>query len=179
MFSKEAIRLLARKEEFWRGWIIVPFIAFSYLLHGLLNFVSKGITMSKKSWAASFSVIVAAFSNIIFNIILIPKWGIIGAAIATLISYAIWNSLYIYYSARFYQLYFDLKRLLHITVVGASLYGVSFLIANTPHVILNVLIKILILLGYPFIFFFTGFFTDKEKRFIKNFITKHCFCIKT
>jgi len=172
LFSREAIFFLSRKEEFWRSWLIVPIIAFSYIHHGLLNFFSKGVTMRKKSWHASASVIITAIVNIGLNFIFIPLWGIIGAAFATLISYFVWNALYIYYSAKFYKLYFDIKRLAYIAIIGAGLYLSSLIITDNRISLLNTAIKFLFFSLYPAFFFITDFFTPTEKALLGKFIEK-------
>ncbi len=171
LYSKEAIQIMARKEEFWGSWVIVPIIAFSHLQHGLGSFVGQGLTMAKKSFNVSGNVLIAAVVNIGLNFVFIPYWGILGAAFATLISYFVWNSLKVYYSAKFYDLYFDLKRLAYITIVGVGLYLMSLYITNVGNLYIAVSIKFLILLSYPIIFFVTGFFTPKEREYTQKLWT--------
>jgi O-antigen/teichoic acid export membrane protein len=168
LFCKEVIGIFARKQEFWGSWIIVPIIAFSYVLHGLLNFFSKGFVMAKKSWHGSLSVLIAAIVNIGLNFILIPIWGIIGAALATLISYFVWNALYLYYSSKFYKLHFDLVKLAWITVIGAGLYFCSYAWPTQAILWESLLYKSFLLICFPLILFFAGFFTNKEKAFMKE-----------
>ncbi len=104
-----------------------------------------------------------------FHFVFVPFWGILGAAYATLISYIVWNGLKIYYSAKFYDLYFDIKRLGHITIIGVGLYLMSIYVANISSIYINIAIKFIILLSYPIIFFITGFFTVKEKEYMRRF----------
>jgi O-antigen/teichoic acid export membrane protein len=166
LYSKELIEFMARKEEFWESWVIVPIIAFAYLQHGLGNFFDWGLMMTKKSFYSSINVLIAAVVNLGLNFILIPLWGILGAAFATLFSYFVWNGLKLYYSAKYYDLHFDLIRLGHITIVGIGLYSLSLVIANTDSFTANILIKFFILFSYPFIFFISRFFTLEEKEYL-------------
>ncbi|MBU1122097.1 MAG: oligosaccharide flippase family protein [Candidatus Omnitrophica bacterium] len=169
LFAKEIIMLLARREEFWQCWSIVPIIAFSYIQHSLGNFIGWGLIMRKKSYHISGILFVSAVVNIGLNFIFIPYWGIMGAAFATLISYFIWNGLKIYYSAKFYNLYFDLKRLSYIAIVGVSLYALTVFIAATDSLFFNIVIKFLIFFSYPFIFLLSSrFFTKKEREYIEK-----------
>jgi O-antigen/teichoic acid export membrane protein len=172
LFCKEAIWLFARKQEFWGSWIIVPIIAFSYVQHGLLNFFSKGFVMAKKSWYGSLSVSIAAIVNIGLNFIFIPIWGIIGAALATLISYFVWNGLYIYYSAKFYKLHFDLGRLARITLIGVGLYLCSYVVPAAAISWKGLLYKFFLALCFPLILFISGFITNNEKVFLKKLVFK-------
>jgi len=168
LYSKEVIEIMARKREFWNVWVIVPIIAFSYLQHGLGNFLGWGLLMAKKSVYISQNIFIAAVVNIGLNLVFVPIWGILGAAFATLVSYLVWNGLKIYYSRKFYNLHFDLRRLLHITFLGIGLYFMSLFVAHTRYMLLNIFVKFLILLAYPLSFFITEFFTIKEKIYIRK-----------
>lgn len=162
--------LLARKEEFWGSWVIVPIITFSYIQHGLGLFVGWGLVMMKKSYHLSGVTLISAVVNIGLNFLFVPYWGILGAAFATMICYIVWNFLRAYYAAKFYDLHFDVRRLLHITVVGFGLYGLSLLTVNSGSLALNISIKFLLLLCYPLILFLTGFFHKSEKNYMRKLI---------
>jgi O-antigen/teichoic acid export membrane protein len=168
LFSKELIILLAQNKDFWPSWVIVPIISFSYLQHALGGFLGWGMGMTNKAYHISMILIISAFINLSLNFLFIPQWNILGAAFATLISYIVWNGLKLYYSAKFYDLHFDLRRLAHITVVGGGLYLIASIIVNTRSVPLNLGIKSLILLSYPFVFIATGFFKDNELDYIRQ-----------
>ncbi len=168
LYGKEGIEVLARKKEFWSSWIIIPVIAFSYLQHGLGNFFNYGLMMTKKSYFMSRNVAVAAVLNIGLNLVLVPYWGIMGAALATLVAYIAWNVLKIHYSGKFYGLYFDIKRLGHITIIGAGLYIVSLLTAEIGSLSIEIFLKFILLLAYPVLFFLTGFFLPLEKVYMRR-----------
>ncbi|NOS35005.1 MAG: hypothetical protein GQ522_00035, partial [Deltaproteobacteria bacterium] len=82
--------------------------------------------------------------------------------------YMVWNGLKLYYSARYYDLHFDLTRLGHITLVGVTLYVLSLFIATTDILLVNMAIKLLIILSYPLLILGTGFLTGTEKVYLKK-----------
>ena len=166
LFSREILMLFARKEVFWAAWVIVPIITYSYVQHGLGNFVGWGMGLMKKSFHVSGIVLVAALVNIGLNFLFIPQWGMLGAAFATMLSYIVWNVLKAYYSAKFYDLHFEVGRLLHITVIGFGLYGLSLLVANNGASGTDMALKFLFFLGYPLILWSTGFFSESEKEYL-------------
>ena len=76
-------------KAYWTGLEIVPVILFSYLLYGMyVNFMA-GIYIEKKTKYLPLITGLGAAANIISNFILIPKLSYMGAAISTLISYAV------------------------------------------------------------------------------------------
>jgi O-antigen/teichoic acid export membrane protein len=166
LFSREILMLFARKEAFWAAWVIVPIITYSYVQHGLGNFVGWGMGLMKKSFHISGIVLVAALVNIGLNFLFVPRWGMLGAAVATMLSYIVWNFLKAYYSAKFYDLHFEVGRLLHITVIGFGLYGLSLLVDNNGAIGTKVALKLLFILGYPLILWSTGFFSENEKEYL-------------
>ena len=172
LFSREILMLFARKEVFWGAWVIVPIITYSYVQHGLGNFVGWGMGLMKKSFHISGTVLVAASVNIGLNFLFVPRWGMLGAAFATVLSYIVWNCLKAYYSAKFYDLYFEIGRLLHITVIGFGLYGLSLLVTNNRTMEINVALKLLFFLGYPLILWGTGFFSKGEKEYLLKPVNK-------
>ena len=166
LFSREILMLFARKEVFWAAWVIVPIITYSYVQHGLGNFVGWGMGLMKKSFHVSGIVLVAALVNIGLNFLFVPQWGMLGAAFATMVSYIVWNFLKAYYSAKFYDLHFEVERLLHITGIGFGLYGLSLLVANNRGIGTDVALKLLFFFGYPLILWGTGFFSEGEKEYL-------------
>ncbi len=74
-------------QEYHYGIIIVPWVAFSYLLFGLHNIFKAGALIHHKTLQMTQYGVLAAVLNIILNLVLIPAIGILGAAIATLLSY--------------------------------------------------------------------------------------------
>lgn len=75
--------------EFWDAGIIVPWVAFGYYFYGLFILQMPSIYIKNKQLWIPFFWGLAAIINIILNILLIPKTGIMGAGIATLLSYLI------------------------------------------------------------------------------------------
>ena len=71
-----------------------------------------------------------------------------------------------YYSAKFYDLHFEVGRLLHITGIGFGLYGLSLLVDNNGAIGTDLALKLLFFLGYPLILWATGFFSESEKEYL-------------
>ena len=168
LFSKEIVMVLARNPKFWPCWTIIPIVSFAYVQHALSSFLGWGMAMKNKPYHISGIMFISALVNLTLNFILIPIWGFMGAAIATLLSYFVWNSLKMYYSAKFYQLYFDIGRLSYITIIGIGLYLLSAVVVTSDHISITVLFKLAIILAYPLFFFLSNFFNHKEKEHIKR-----------
>tara|TARA_B100000003_G_C10871478_1_gene347292 strand:+ start:20 stop:964 length:945 start_codon:yes stop_codon:yes gene_type:complete len=79
-------------KEFWSAEKIVPVVLFGYFFFGTYVLQLPGIYANNiTNWVPIFRAI-GAISNISFNIILIPHYGVIGSAWATVLSFFIMSA---------------------------------------------------------------------------------------
>jgi O-antigen/teichoic acid export membrane protein len=88
LFGQEFLRVLA-PPQYHSAALYVPLILFSYLLNGFYYFASMPLFYYKKTSLIPVVTIVSALSNVGFNLWLIPKWGALGSAWATVLSYLV------------------------------------------------------------------------------------------
>jgi len=89
LFAKEAILILTT-EAFYKSYVIVPFLAFYFVLGGIYYILVNILFFVKR--ATKFVAIgtgIGAFSNILLSWLLIPRYGLFGAAAATIIAQVI------------------------------------------------------------------------------------------
>ena len=87
-FSKLLVRLLA-EEEFFSAWQFVPVLCLAMVFASFSTFLSSVYVVSKKSTLSFWTALLGAGSNVLMNLLLIPRIGVLGAAIATLLSYVL------------------------------------------------------------------------------------------
>ena len=75
--------------EYVSGFIVSPYLFLAPLLQMLFQIEANQFLIVKKTWPNVFILSSGAIANIVLNTILIPKIGIEGAAIASLIGYII------------------------------------------------------------------------------------------
>ena len=75
--------------EYFSGLKIVPIILMSYYFLGIYILMLPRVYKHGKTTKIPYFRMVGALSNVMLNIILIPRFGIMGSAYATLISFAI------------------------------------------------------------------------------------------
>lgn len=70
--------------------MIMPWIAFAGLINGLMTYyVHRGFMLSGKTHKFVWALVLPVVLNLGLNILLIPKYGLIGAVWATIISYSL------------------------------------------------------------------------------------------
>jgi len=75
-------------EKFWSGLTIVPVLLLAYWFQGWYMNFSAGIFIEEETSVLPKITLIGAGITVIFNLILIPFLGMMGSALATLISYA-------------------------------------------------------------------------------------------
>lgn len=75
--------------NYWGGLNIVPVVLASYLFLGIGAALSAGIYIEKKTKYSPFITFLGAFVNVAALYLLIPMAGMLGAAWATLLAYAV------------------------------------------------------------------------------------------
>lgn len=69
------------------GMVIIPFITLSILIDGCVHFLAAGLYIRKDTRAMMIWAAIAAVVNLLLNLVFIPIFGIIGAAVVTVLSY--------------------------------------------------------------------------------------------
>lgn len=87
-FSKYIYAFLF-EQEYYESYVIAPYLFLAPLLQMLFQIAANQFIVIKKTWPNAFILALGAVSNVILNLVLIPVLGIEGAAIATLIGYAL------------------------------------------------------------------------------------------
>ena len=84
----DLLRLLA-SEKYDAGAEVVSYVVAGMALGGVSSLLSAGLYIHKKTGVLMLLVAAATALNLVLNVMLIPPFGIKGAAIATLVSYAV------------------------------------------------------------------------------------------
>jgi O-antigen/teichoic acid export membrane protein len=87
---------------------IIPIIALSIVFYGAYTVFTVGTGIRRKTWYIAIAMTVAALLNVIINIILIPLYGSMGAALATLIAYVFLTIMMYIVNRRIYPLPFEI-----------------------------------------------------------------------
>jgi O-antigen/teichoic acid export membrane protein len=122
IFARELLVLLSTERIAAEGYLIVPIIAASVLLWGLSVIYSQTIILAKRTKIIGAITVGGALTNFILNLLFIPIFGIIGAAVTTLIAYCVLAGGKIYYSRRFLSFPFDLAFLTRVLISSIMMF---------------------------------------------------------
>ncbi len=131
------------------GTALVPYVSLSVLVAGIIYKYKLGIMAMEKTKSLMYIVICAGIFNVLLNVTLVPFYGLIGAAVGTLIAYIIYLSMIIIAANRIFPWRFPIVSLFKIVFCGIIPATLSFstLSRNIP-----LPLHILIALLYPLIY---------------------------
>lgn len=89
LLSKQLLIILSTATIASNGYLVTPFVAASGVLYGLYVIFVQVIALKKATRVSGIIWLTAGALNIAVNFILIPLIGIVGAAISTLLAYAL------------------------------------------------------------------------------------------
>jgi O-antigen/teichoic acid export membrane protein len=101
------VTLLLAGPKYQVSYLITPYMAYSGVLFGFYMLGGLGIFFSKKTYLSAIFLFIGAACNIGLNIMLIPRLGLEGAAISTLLAQLIGNGVTIWAAERIYPIGFN------------------------------------------------------------------------
>jgi O-antigen/teichoic acid export membrane protein len=120
LLAPEIIRLVATK-QYAGASTVVGFLGMSYVFIGLAYIAATGPTIVKRSGPTGIAMTMAAVFNIILNILLVPRLGRTGSAMATMLAQSV-IPIYLFYRAQgMYPIPYRFQQALSILAVSVGL----------------------------------------------------------
>jgi O-antigen/teichoic acid export membrane protein len=127
---------------------IIPIITVSTMFNGIFVVVSLGASLQKKSWISTISIVISALLNFGLNLILIPRYGAMGAAITTCIAYIVLAVVAYFINQHIYPVSFEIGVFIIALLIGIALYAGSGVVAQNQELYIGWSIRFGALLLY-------------------------------
>lgn len=171
ILSRQLLRIFSTPEISSQGYFVVPLIALSALFYIFCVIMSQVLVLAKKTKIIGTAWILAALTNFMLNILLIPHCGILGAAITTLIAYSLAMTIVTYYSHKEFkfniQWHFIIKSLIASVIMSMVIYKINPL--KTSATIFTTVVGIII---YVTILLLLKGFKKQEFEFFRELFQK-------
>jgi O-antigen/teichoic acid export membrane protein len=153
------------------AFVVVPFAAFTAVTDGMLQIVSIGLMIKRKTTIAGLVTILGAIVNILLLLLLVPLCNIVGAALAVLLSNVAMVVVYYMTSQKVYRIPFALKRMVLIYGTSALFIAAGFALQH-GRIINDSIIAIVAIVSWPLFAFFFGIIHPQEKMAIVSGIKR-------
>lgn len=169
LYVKPLLQKIAMPEYLPSHIVVFP-ITCSYVLYGTYMIFTAGATLSKKTKFLALVTGLAACLKLVLNYLLIPRYGMMGAAFATVLSYFSMAFLMFVASSRVYFIQFEFKRVGKIALVVLTLFGLS-LLTHRLSLLFEISYKTILVASYPLFLNLLGFFKQAEKQEAKKLLS--------
>jgi len=151
--------ILIQDEAYWEAMEIVPLILLANLFLGIYHNLSVWYKITDRTKFGGYISLAGAALTIALNIILIPKIGYTGSAIATLSAYGLMVILSYYFGQRHYPIPYNMKKISGYLVISILFSILSFYVFRGNYFI-----------GVPLLLIFIGIVYFSEKKEILKII---------
>jgi len=156
-------------EAYWDGIRVVPLILLSYLFYGMYVNFMVGIYLKEKTKYLPMITIVGTIVNIVVNLMLIPRIGIMGAGWARLGGHLSMCVLLYFSARRFYKVDYEFTRLLKLALIVLPIFFIGYNVVGTWEMVT----KMGLLLAVPLLLLGTGFFEKRELSALKSILVSY------
>ncbi|GAB4336469.1 MAG: oligosaccharide flippase family protein [Candidatus Abyssubacteria bacterium] len=147
VFGRQLLMLLAHPKYYGAedviGMLVLAMIAF-----GAFLVLSAGLLIAKRTVYASVAIVAGAAVNLLLNLLLIPDFGIVGAAVATLCAYSLTLLLIYRFVQKFYPVDYAVRRIAGLVALSVATMVVSRLLGFETSPVTDLLVKALIMAGF-------------------------------
>jgi O-antigen/teichoic acid export membrane protein len=160
MFREEIVHILA-PPSYYPVVSIIPYIMIGAVLNALFYIPVMGIYQGKKTGYLPFIIFSGLSVNIVFNIVLIPKYHMLGAAMANMASAFIMLGSCFVLSQKIYYMPYQYVRLLKVLFVCIIFSYLSFHIPSQI-IFVSIAVKTTIMALFPIALYVLKFFEQRE-----------------
>jgi len=126
LFYGDFIFKILFAKNYYEAWAISPILCLGPVIMVLWWISAIGISITKKTVLSTIGIFLAAITNIILNFLFIPKYYLMGAAIATLISYVVMLIFAILFIRPLFNVDFKKKRIVITSAILFSSYVIKY-----------------------------------------------------
>jgi O-antigen/teichoic acid export membrane protein len=160
LLSQEVIHAMTTS-PFYDAYKVVPLVALAFLLEGCYLVFEGGIYLVKKTQYIPLVMGMATVVNLALNYFLDRRFGMEGAAIALVISYATMPIAMFFISRKLYPVPYEFDRVFKIIIAAVPIYVGGIFIKNHS-VLIDGLLRLAICLTYPILLYSIKFYKSEE-----------------
>jgi O-antigen/teichoic acid export membrane protein len=170
--SHDAVLVMA-KADYLGAVRVVPIIALGMALQGVYLLTSIGLNLTNRTEFYPVSTFAAAAVGLGSGVFLMPRYGLTGAAVAALLSYATQACVAFVFAHRFYPIRYEVGRLARIALAALLAALVAMRLTPPLSPIPELLVRGTTTVAvYTGLLWLSGFFRPTERAFLREVMTR-------
>jgi len=171
LLSTELLEGFASNPDFWQAASVIPLIVFAFILSGAKGVANLGLYLKGRTGVIARNMALAAALNIVLNFLLIPPLKMMGAALATVISFAVLLAVTEASARRCYPIQYEWAKLFRLMVWAGCCYGLATVL-SPQSMTWRIVIKLMMTLVFPLTLWPLGFYEAVEKARLKQILQR-------
>ena len=167
LFAPWIVRLLGKKPGYWPAENAIPALAYSSVFFAgfiVVTIATGRMRQTKFNWIAATAAAVLNFS---LNLWLIPAYGMLGAAYATLAAYALLMLVRTWHAQQIYRVHYQWRRVASILLAAGALTGIGEALPSSIPAALG------LTLAFPLLLATLGFYLPAERKRLRRLLPAH------
>jgi O-antigen/teichoic acid export membrane protein len=146
------------------AYVVVPLVALAYAFNGVQYCVSPGVHLAGKTRLLPMIATVAALGNLALNFLLIPRWGMMGAAWATAAAFFALAIGTAAIGQRYYPVQYEYGRLARLMAMGIAIFLIAIRVEPSTDPFSIAWHLFMALAAFPLSLLAMGFFSREERK---------------
>jgi len=167
LLAPEIVHLLARNPAYYPALAVVPPLVFAFVLYVLMLGAQIGFYFGGKAHYATWATLVALVLNLALDFVLVPRVGIVGAAVAAAVAAVARFALTYYWAQRVYPLPFEMGRMAAVLALAMAAH-VTMLVPGPWWATAGV--KLAATAGFLPALWLFGFFRHDERSALRRLV---------
>lgn len=151
------------ERSYWEAYRVIPVVGAAYILYSWTIVMDASFYVKKRTVYKIYSMGIAGGAVMLLYWWLIPRFGMMGAAWATLGGYAVFVILTAFYAQRIYFIRYEVVRLAVLFAVALLFYEIGNLVPIVP-LARGIVLRTVVTLGYPLALWIGGFVKQDERK---------------
>jgi O-antigen/teichoic acid export membrane protein len=131
VLAREAIEIIAAR-PFWGSWDVTFWVALAYVMYGAFYCVSVGSLLAGRSKHFTPLALIGAGAALAGYFVLIPRFGRLGAAWATLLGFTVMSVAAFFMAQPRYRVPYEWSRIARLVLVAGATYAITVGIVIQP-----------------------------------------------
>ncbi|HLY86521.1 MAG TPA: oligosaccharide flippase family protein [Gaiellaceae bacterium] len=167
LFSYWIVHTLAQKHGYWPADTAIPALAYSSVFYAGFTVVTIATGRTRNTQFNWVAATLAAVLNFTLNVWLIPAYGMLGAAYATLAAYALLMAVRTWNAQKMYPVAYQWRRVAVLLLAAGGLTLAGKLLPR------SLLLAFGLTLAYPLALGLLGFYLPAERRRLRRLLPAH------
>jgi O-antigen/teichoic acid export membrane protein len=167
LFAPWIVRFLARKPGYWPAAEALPALSFASVFFAGFIVVTIATGRSRQTQFNWVATTAGALLNFTLNLWLIPAYGMLGAAYATLAGFILIFALRTWNAQRVYPVRYQWRRVAFVVLVAGALTAIG---KEMPH---SILLAAALTAIYPLALAAFGFYLPAERKRLRRLLPAH------